>query len=102
MDAAFVIGQADFGVSQTGALAANLLSVRQGLALDATHHRLFVSDAGNKRVLAFALDDLATGMNAAVVLGASDLNTAGGGPLSATTLGQTAQLAYDNTWKRLL
>jgi DNA-binding beta-propeller fold protein YncE len=53
-NADFVIGQADFSTSSSGKSAINL-NLQGGLAVDALDRKLYVSDAGNNRILRFSL-----------------------------------------------
>jgi sugar lactone lactonase YvrE len=73
-----------------------------GLALDATHHRLFVADASNKRVLVHALnvDNTLPDMVPDFVLGQPNFNTEVAA-VSASGLTAPVGLAYDAFGDRL-
>lgn len=79
-----------------------------GVALDLTHHRLFVTDSGNNRVLIFNLDS-ENGLfdrEADHVLGQANFtdngrNGGGGFTISASGLSGPAGLAYDSVNDRL-
>lgn len=51
-----VLGQADFSGNTAGSTANSLNGTFGSTALDLVHHRLFVSDTGNCRVLVYGLD----------------------------------------------
>ena len=101
MDAAEVVGQADFtvgSVNRGGTLAGNTLNQPQGLALDASGN-LFVADTGNNRVLRFAAP-ASTGASANKVFGQADFTT-GAAATTATGLNRPNGVAVDannNLW----
>ncbi len=76
------------------------------VALDAVHHRLFVSDLNDRRVLVFALDENnnRASTSASYVFGQADFTSiaAGGGVVTtASGVGSVDALAYDSVHDRL-
>ncbi|MAG69375.1 MAG: hypothetical protein CL471_03615 [Acidobacteria bacterium] len=100
-DVLFVLGQPDANTKTSG-LAANHTGRRLGLAVDETNQRLFVGDGSNNRILVFdiAPDRIATGMDAAIVLGQESFTAREPG-LSARRMSRPGSLAYDATGQRL-
>jgi|GEM_PF-845223 len=78
-NADFVLGQMNF-TSSTASTTQNRLNGPSGTAYDSTNNRLFVADAGNNRVMAFAVPANATsgvnGENASFAIGHYDLSGA--------------------------
>ena len=108
-----VLGQSDANVFPTYSASFARGGVNNGpnrigvngpdsVAVDAVNHRLFVSDAGNNRVLEYDLTsgDLLTDTLPDRVLGQSDLNSNGSGATMAT-MTSPAGLAYDPGGNRL-
>lgn len=99
MNAAYVLGQSTFtGVS--GATTQTGLNSPTGLEYDAANARLFVSDQGNNRVLVFSGASIATGMNAAKVIGQANF-TSSTGTASQTRLNAPSDVAYDPATNRI-
>lgn len=93
-----VLGQTGFTTSSTGT-SASTMSYPTQYAVD-NRGNLYVSDSGNCRVLQF-LQPLTDGEAANLVIGQPDANTSCGAAASATTLGRTGGLAFDqsgNLW----
>jgi DNA-binding beta-propeller fold protein YncE len=95
-NATFTFGGANDAPNRKG------LNQPTAVAVDTSHHRLFISDSTNNRVLVFNLtsDDELVDDTADAVLGQSDFNT----NTSATTQGAMAApgyIAYDSTNDRL-
>ncbi len=99
MNAQYVLGQPNFTTGTTGVTQAKM-NAPTGLALDAARNRLFVSESGNNRVLAFDTASLATGMSASNVLGQADFTT-GTAATTQTGLNAPQQLDYDVNTNRL-
>ena len=99
--ASVVIGQPDFTSGERGLSAAGF---RQPAALlyDAKHHRLFVADGGNNRVLVFDArpEPLANGAAAIAVIGQPDFSSADR-LRSRAGLDGPDGLAYDTELDRL-
>ncbi len=75
MNAAMVLGQSSFTTATATTTQSGLSSPRL-MHFDAATNRLFVSDQGNNRILIFTGSTVATGMNAAMVLGQSSFTAA--------------------------
>ncbi len=93
-----VLGQGSFSTNASGTSASTMGSPA-ATAVDELGN-LYVSDTYNCRVLEF-LPPYTDGEAAQVVIGKPDANTSCGGPASATNLGHTAGLAFDqagNLW----
>ncbi len=100
--AAYVIGQTDFTTDDYWDLGAATLELPQGVAYDAANQRLFVSDIGGYRVLAYDVSSITNGMPATNVLGQPDMVTdAGDGSFSSNQFSYPCQLAYDPNADRL-
>jgi RHS repeat-associated protein len=92
----FVIGEPDFSTENGGSGAALIGDDTQGLAYDAVHDRLFVSDRFNNRVLVFDLSGgITNGMDASHVLGQPDMTHVGSSSASQTSLDDPMGLALD-------
>ena len=96
-----VIGQTDYTSKVSGA-GPDHLNHPGSLYYDDANDRLFVSDSGNNRALVFdvGVEQLRTGMKAAVVIGQANFedHDAGIGP---TRLNNPARLAHDPRTQRL-
>jgi DNA-binding beta-propeller fold protein YncE len=99
MNAAYVIGQADFVSGGTGTGAAGLSGPR-GLVVDETNNRLYVTDYSNNRVLVYNTASLGNGMSASYVLGQANMS-ANNTSVDQSTLGQPFGIALDATHNRL-
>jgi DNA-binding beta-propeller fold protein YncE len=101
-NATHVIGQTNFSSNITGtASRTNFKSTRSGLAFDAAHKILFVTDNGAERVLVFNLTNgITDGMAASNVLGQTNFTNNGAGT-SASTLDSPYGLAYDSADNQL-
>ncbi len=101
MPASVVIGQPDFTSGERGLSAT---SFRQPAALlyDVKHHRLFVADGGNNRVLVFDArpEQLASGAAAVAVIGQPDFTSADR-LRSRAGIDEPDGLAYDTELDRL-
>lgn len=100
-DAIAVIGQTDFTSKTSGAGAARF-SRPGSIFYDDAHDRLFVSDTGNNRVLAFDVSPkaLKTGMAAIGVVGQPDFDSHASG-LGPDHLDHPARLLFDPATQRL-
>ncbi|MGL5830613.1 MAG: beta-propeller fold lactonase family protein [Candidatus Altimarinota bacterium] len=95
-----VLGQINFtnnGVATTQ----SGLSTPIGLAYDSAGQRLFVTDAGNNRVMVFDVAGITDGENAINVLGQANFTTGTGTTNQSSTAGQTSGAAYDAVGQRL-
>jgi DNA-binding beta-propeller fold protein YncE len=99
MNASVVLGQSNF-TSSLAAATRSGMSAPAGVAVDPVTGRIYVSDSGSARVLIFAANSLANGMNAASQIGQSSFTAAGAGT-SPTSLFAPAGLAYDSANGRL-
>jgi len=93
-----VLGQSNFDTAGAGN-SATTMNAPSATAVDDLGN-LYVSDSMNCRVLQFP-PPLTTGEAARLVIGQADLNTSCGGAASASTLGRTGALAFDqagNLW----
>jgi hypothetical protein len=101
--ALFELGQPDF-VTATATTTQNGLNDIFGEAYDPVNHHLFVSDGGNKRVMAFRVAGDATssinGEQALFELGEPDFTTATGGT-TQTSLVSPDDINYDTFGNRL-
>jgi hypothetical protein len=100
-NADFVIGQADFSTSSSGKSAITL-NLPGGLAVDAVNRKLYVSDAGNNRILRFSLPINQYQPTAELVFGQADFISGWANRLSvncaANTLnGPRALAVYNGT-----
>ncbi len=104
--ALYVYGQAivSSGTSsnRAGSVAANTLSVPDGLVFDDTNNRLFVADRNNNRIVVWSTTSISTGDNgnAASVLGQANFTSASanrGGSAAANTLKNVGSLDWDST-----
>ncbi len=95
----YELGQPSFTTS-TARLTQSGMTGPNHVAYDSAGDRLFVSDATNNRVLVFDTSSLATGMNAAYVLGQAGF-TSSTAATTATGMIAPAGLAYDSTSHRL-
>ncbi|MDR3519945.1 MAG: cadherin-like beta sandwich domain-containing protein, partial [Candidatus Pacebacteria bacterium] len=102
-DATFVLGQPNFTIDP-GGLGQNQLDGVDDIAYDPVNSRLFVSDMGNHRVMAFSVPGNATssinGENAIFELGQPDF-TSNGDNNSQNGLGSITGEAYDPVNSRL-
>ncbi|MBI2483155.1 NHL repeat-containing protein [Candidatus Uhrbacteria bacterium] len=100
MDAANVLGQANF-TSSTSGVSRSAINFPVGLAWDATNSRLFLTDNGNARVLVFNLvDGITNGMDAANVLGQTTF-TDNASALTQRGLESPGDSIWDETNERL-
>jgi len=105
MNASYVLGQSSFTAYTCGTSQSTMCNPL-GLAYDSTNTRLFVSDAGNNRVLVLnvAPGTIANGENASYELGqpsgVNAFNTTGNSLTQSGMNGPTG-LAYDSTNTRL-
>ncbi|MBI2061837.1 MAG: hypothetical protein HYT87_19020 [Nitrospirae bacterium] len=100
MNAANVIGQSNFTSAGAGTSATTLNSP-QGVEVDSSNNRLFVSDTNNHRVVIVDLDLLSDGMSFINVIGQPDLTT---GAISATAINRLRApraSTYDSVSNRL-
>jgi DNA-binding beta-propeller fold protein YncE len=81
MNAANVLGQANFTDNTSGLHTQSELNEPQDVAYDAANNRLFVADMRNNREMVFNTASITDGMNAANVLGQTNFTNNG----SATT-----------------
>lgn len=110
INATYVTGQSNFtnhgGNCSAFSITASCFNDPVSATIDSVHHRLFVADRNNERVLVFNLDsNNSIGANntaAAHVLGASTFTTPGTGACSSSTFGgNVINLMYDSTNDRL-
>ncbi|HEY4031635.1 MAG TPA: NHL repeat-containing protein [Caulobacteraceae bacterium] len=96
-----VLGQQDFNSGKPGSGPAGL-SRPSGIVYDKKNDRLFVTDAGNNRVVVYDVrpGQLKTGMAATAVIGQPDFTTKEAG-LSATQLSRPARIEYEDKFQRL-
>ena len=101
MNASYVLGQPNFTTSSSATTQAKL-SFPQGIAYDATNHRLFVVDYSNDRVLVYNVDpaSIANGENASNVLGQADFTHNAAATTQAGMSGAYS-VAFDATNNRL-
>jgi DNA-binding beta-propeller fold protein YncE len=90
----------------TAATSQSGLSLPQTVAVDATHHYLYVADGGNNRVMIFSTSSLSNGKNASYEFGQTSFttNTNCGpyqGGFSSGSCGSIGGLAVDITNQRL-
>jgi DNA-binding beta-propeller fold protein YncE len=90
-----VLGQANF-YTKTSATTQAGMNGPEGVAYDATHNRLFVSEYNNNRVLVFDVTSITNGMNASYVLGQS-VFTASGTAVTQSGLSAPVGMVYDAT-----
>jgi DNA-binding beta-propeller fold protein YncE len=100
-NADYVIGQADFSTSSSGRSAITL-NLPGGLAVDAVNRKLYVSDAGNNRILRFSLPINQNQPIAELVFGQADfvsgMNNRASVNCTANTLyGPRALAVYNGT-----
>jgi DNA-binding beta-propeller fold protein YncE len=105
MNAAYELGQPS-GTAFTTSTAATTqsgMNTPLGVAYDATNNRLFVSDAGNNRVLVFNTATITNGMNAAYELGQPSGTAFTTNTMATTQSGMNSpnDVAYDATNNRL-
>ena len=89
-----VVGQPNMTTALSG-LNASTLSYPESVLYDGT--KLYISDAGNNRVLVWSTLPTANGMPANAVLGQPDMTTNNSGGLTANSLGGARGLATDGT-----
>jgi DNA-binding beta-propeller fold protein YncE len=96
-----VLGQSNTSNTSAATTQAGL-NHPDGVAYDDVNNRLYVADSGNNRVLVYnaGTGSLATGMNAAYVIGQSNFTTGTAGS-GATGLSSPSELAIDPTGNRL-
>ena len=102
-DAIYVLGQEDFD-GRTPGSGKNKFMVPSALAIDPVHHRLFVGDIGNQRILVFDLSNgINNGMPAVGVIGQRDFESKE--PLSPNDIRPVVPpsgIAYDQKFHRLI
>lgn len=94
-----VLGQPDFETS-SWAVSQSKLAYPLGIAIDATHNRLFVGDNNSNRVLVFDVASIENGENAANVLGQDDF-VSSGYATNQKSLSAPMGVAYDSVNDRL-
>ena len=99
MDAANVIGQADFTTSTASATQSGLTDPT-GVVYDQESRQLFVSDSNDNRVLLYDLTDLSNGMNASAVLGQANYTDVSSGA-TQTQFDSLRYLDFDSSNRRL-
>lgn len=98
----YVIGQSNFTSSDVNTLPGGLTFQPTALAVDAIHHRLFVADTNNQRVLIYDTSSGITNTSTPVhVLGQPDFTTNGGLSTITASNMQPEGLAYDSVHDRL-
>jgi len=106
MPASYELGQSSFaggGCDYQGSPTAyDMCDAYGGLAYDTVHHRLFVGDAGNNRILVFNMTNgITSGMPASYAIGQPSTNSDGCSSISATTMGEPFGIVYDAAHNRL-
>jgi DNA-binding beta-propeller fold protein YncE len=96
---------ADNIINNGSGTAQDTVSGPSGLVYDSANQRLFVSDAGNERIMIFDVSTVSDGMSASNVLGQTDFvnatsATSQSGLSFSASLSETG-LAYDSTNQRL-
>ena len=99
MPSSNVLGQANFTSSGTGTTSSTL-STPQDLTYEGGHHRLFVSDSQNRRVLVFDVTSISDGEPAINVLGQT-LFTTSTSTTSQSGMKSPQGTAYDDATDRL-
>ena len=104
-NASAVLGQTSFNTAYTNNIRApndSGFNSDSETVVDSTHHRLFVADQGNNRVLVFLLDnqDKVSSAEASYVLGQSDFNS-NSPVVTQAGMNGPAGLAYDSVNNRL-
>ncbi|MEY4723787.1 MAG: hypothetical protein RLZZ324_1300, partial [Candidatus Parcubacteria bacterium] len=97
--ATHVLGQIDFA-SSGSVRSATGMNQPNGVAIDTTHHRLFVAENGNARVSVFDTTSITDGMAAVNVLGQSCLTCVAAGPTQSILIGPY-NVMYDLPHDRL-
>ena len=100
MNAAYVLGQADFESSSSN-LTQDGLSYPLGFGYDKTNKILFVNDDGNNRVTVFDLSTVTNGENAINVLGQADFNSSDSGVGQNLLNYPEGSISYDESSRRL-
>ncbi len=93
MNAAYVLGQADFTHSTPADTQAGM-SDPEAAAYDPLHDRLFVADASNRRVTVYDTSSLSNGKNASNVIGQSSYTT-NAASLTQSGMSTPYGVAYD-------
>ncbi len=99
MSASFVLGQADFSTG-TGSTSQTGLDFPLGLQYDAGNDRLYVADAGNRRVVVHSTASLSSGQAAQAVLGQPDFTTSAAA-VTRAGMSDATGLALDAANQRL-
>ena len=95
----FVIGQPNF-TTKIADTTQNSLNNNAGLFYDSTNNRLFVSDAGNNRVLVFDTATINNGENAINVLGQTDF-TSNTAAVTQSGMSSPGDIVFDSANNRL-
>ncbi len=100
MNAAYVLGQADF-TSSSSATTQSRLNQPRDLIYDGSASFLYVGDRLNSRVMVFNVSSISNGENAANVLGQPNYTATCPCTTSATTMAWPTGLAFDSSGGRL-
>jgi len=100
-----VLGQSDFSHVRSDAVVTSQAGFDgpREMAMDAIHHRLFIVDSGNNRVLVYALNNAnaPSGTTATNVIGQPNFTGSKPATISATSLNHPGGISYDATHDRL-
>lgn len=99
MTASWVLGQSGFTTGGYALSQSSLDGPRQ-IAIDSQNQRLYVAEAGNRRVSVFNVASPSNGMNAASVIGQSSFTT-NGGSTSQSGLVDPYGVAFEKSSSRL-
>ncbi len=95
-----VLGQPNF-TSAADTVSKAGLSMPDGLVYDSSKHRLYISDAGNSRVIVHDVSSITDGQEASYVIGQPDFTTISGAGATDSSFCSNAGLAIDPTRQRL-
>lgn len=106
MPASYVLGEPDFNTAgcDSGGVTATDVCYPTSVSYDSVDNDLFVSDAGNQRVLVYQLSGtVSNGMAASDVIGQTDFvsNSCDSGGVTATSLCNPARVYYDAAHQQL-
>jgi len=96
----YVLGQSSLQGGNAAATTQSGMSGPVGVAYDSGNDRLFVTDAGNNRVLVFNTSSISNGMNASNVLGQANFTSNAANDTQAT-MSNPGDVAYDSVNNRL-